>query len=328
MRGAVVLAGGSGRRFKRAGGVGEKALFKVGGRPMLKRVVEAVSEVVDEVVVAVDSEERARRLSGEVDGRVVMDRRGVSGPLAGMEAGLRGLSSTACLVVPCDQPFLKPSVLDRLLRGVEEGWEGVMPLWPHGLHEPLMAAYLREPALALCSALLAYGRSRPDDLVRAGLNTLFLSVAELKPLDPPLLSFINVNRPSDVEAGPKLEVDGGSSVELKWGFNALEAAKAAFSSLRSLDPAPLSSFSSSFWQGLAYCLVAERRGEEAWRLAARSFKREAEAYASKGLKLLEVRALVDVARCLRNVDLEGSKMALEDAVAIYRQLKVEDKEVG
>jgi len=295
---------------------------------MLKHVIEAVSEVVDEVVVAVDSEERARRLSGEVDGRVVVDRRGASGPLAGIEAGLRGLSSTACLVVPCDQPFLKPSVLDRLLRGVEEGWEGVMPLWPHGLHEPLMAAYLREPALALCSALLAYGRSRPDDVARAGLNMLLLSVAELKPLDPSLLSFVNVNRPGDVEARPKLEAEGGSSVELKWGFNALEVAKAALSSLGSLDPAPLSSFGSAFWKGLAYRLVAERRGGEAWRLAARWFKLEAEAYASKGLKLFEVRALIDVARCLRHVDPEGSRRALEDAVTIYRQLKVEDKGVG
>lgn len=324
MRGAVILAGGEGRRFRQAGGVGEKALFKVGGRSMIRRVIEAVSEAVDEWVVAVDTEERAEKLRGEVDGRIVVDR-GPRGPLTGVATGLRELSPAVCLVVPCDLPFLNPRVLDRLLSKVEEGWEAAVPLWPNGLHEPLMAAYSREPALALCDALLAYGRTRPDDLIRAGLSTLFLSVtAELRPLDPGLLSFVNVNRPSDVDAKPKGAGAVGFSVGVWQSVSTFEVVEAALEALRTLNEASLSKVNVLFWHGLFWRAAAEK-GQGAWVEAAKWFGHESHLHASRRLRLLEARALMDASRCLDRADPERSAKLKERALFIYRQLGVEDK---
>lgn len=325
MRGAVILAGGEGRRFRQAGGVGEKALFKVGGRAMIRRVIDAVSEAVDEWVVAVDTEERAERLRSEVDGKIVVDK-GPRGPLTGVATGFRELLPTACLVVPCDQPFLNPRVLNKLLSVVEEGWGAAVPLWPSGLHEPLMAAYLRGPALALCDALMAYGRTRPDDLIRAGLSVSFLSVpSELRPLDPELLSFINVNRPSDVGARPKCELTTGFSVEIWQSLDALEVARAALEALRSLDASPLDKVNIPFWHGLCWRAIAEGGERDAWKRATEWFRCEGRLHASKGLRLLEARALMDASRCLGHVDPDRSARLKEEAVSIYRRLGVEDK---
>ncbi|MCX8204968.1 MAG: NTP transferase domain-containing protein [Candidatus Nezhaarchaeota archaeon] len=323
----MILAGGEGRRFKQAGGLGEKALFKVGGRAMIRRVIDAVSEAVDEWVVAVDSEARAEKLRSEVGGSIVVDR-GPRGPLTGVATGLEELSATACLVVPCDQPFLSSSVLDKLLSVVEEGWGAAVPLWPSGLPEPLMAAYSRRPAVALCGALMAYDRARPDDLVRAGLSVSFLSVtSELRPLDPELLSFINVNRPMDVEARPACKLVVGFSVKVWQRLDPLEVARVAVEALGSSGATTLSRLNIPFWHGLHWKVKAEggEGGSYAWREAAKWFRREARLYASRRLRLLEARALMDASRCLSHVDPERSAKLRGRAVSIYRQLGVEDK---
>ncbi|MEM4700028.1 MAG: molybdenum cofactor guanylyltransferase [Candidatus Nezhaarchaeales archaeon] len=325
MRGAVILAGGEGRRFRQAGGVGEKALFKVGGKSMIRRVIDAVSGAVDEWVVTVDTEERAEKLKSEVDGRIVVDK-GPRGPLTGVATGLKVLSPTACLVVPCDRPFLNLRVLNKLLSVVEEGWGAAVPLWPNGLHEPLMAAYLRGPALSLCDALMAYGRTRPDDLIRAGLSVSFLSIpSELKPLDPELLSFVNINRPSDVEMRPRCELAAGFSVEVWQDIDAAEVAKAALEALESLSASPLDEVNIPFWHGLCWRAIAERGERDAWRRAAEWFGYERRLHASRGLRLLEARALMDASRCLSHVDLERSVKLREEAISIYRRLGVEAK---
>ncbi|RLF12518.1 MAG: hypothetical protein DRJ98_00015 [Thermoprotei archaeon] len=328
MRGAIILAGGAGRRFRSAGGAVDKALFMVEGKPMLVRVAESVKEVVDEVVVAVDSETKAKNYAELVDWiDVVVDEGGPRGPLRGIRTGLRKLTADSCLVVPCDSPFLKPLVLDKLLRKVEEGFEGVLPLWPNGKHEPLLAAYRREEALKLSEALARVDRSRTDDLIRAGLTTFFLSVPlEVKPLDPELKSFININRPSDLHAPPPWVEEEKESFAIKPQLSSSEVVRIVSKAVDAGLPTIADEAGNLFWSALTRVYVARLREDQKMLVEASNlFKKEGEEYLRRGLKLFYARALVDASACLRKVDDDKAEELLNEALKVYRELKVASK---
>ena len=107
----VVLAGGRSRRY----GV-DKSGVPVGGVPMARRVVDAVSAVTGEVVVV-----SPRPVPGVEEGgpvRRIADRVPGAGPLAGLHAALleaRARDRDAVLLLACDLPLVTPGLLGALL---------------------------------------------------------------------------------------------------------------------------------------------------------------------------------------------------------------------
>lgn len=106
----IVLAGGSGSRL---GGMDKPAL-EHDGRSLLDRVVEAVAERADPIVVVGPE----RPTSCVVTWTSETPSGG--GPLAGIAAGLSALGEAAPLVavLPADHPNLTARTLDRLIRAV------------------------------------------------------------------------------------------------------------------------------------------------------------------------------------------------------------------
>lgn len=106
---AVVLAGG---RARRLGGV-DKLALPVGDRSLLERTLDVVSRAREIVVVG------PRR---EISAEVVWTREAPpgGGPLAGLQAGLQGLSARAGLVAVLagDHPHLSRATVSRLLMAV------------------------------------------------------------------------------------------------------------------------------------------------------------------------------------------------------------------
>ncbi len=325
-RGAAVLAGGEGRRFKVAGGRGDKALFKIEGKPMVVRVLEAVKEVVDEVIVVVDSWERAQRFAPALsDVRIVVDEEGPRGPLTGIRTGLRKLRAESCLITPCDVPFIKGAALNELLRKLEEGVEGVVPLWPNGFHEPLIAAYKREPALRVGDLLGKLGRTRPDDLVRAGLEVEFLSVREIRKVDPDLDTFVNINKPSDLESRRPLKLSGElDSVRLRHPMELQEVAKLVEEAVAQRRASVVDDGGVLFWSALLRRVLAKSSSELIE--AATWYRREAELYDSLGLRLLRARALIDAYRCLEEGGVKADHL-MKEALGVYRELGVDRKDL-
>ncbi len=184
---AAVMAGGKSRRMGR-----DKAWIDFGdGRPIIARVVEALAEIADEVVV-VANDERYHSLGL----RVVPDRFPEGGALGGIATGVGAAAHDLVLVAACDMPFLEPDVF-RLLLSRAEGFDAVVPRIA-GDFETLHALY-RRSCLAPMERALAAGRLRVVSFFGEA-RVRELGEAELRAVDPALRSFTNVNTPEELAA--------------------------------------------------------------------------------------------------------------------------------
>jgi molybdenum cofactor guanylyltransferase len=214
-RAALVLSGGSARRFQtQTAGWQDKALAETDGKPLLVRAVENVHEVVDEVIVCVNNEERKAKyleILGKhgLDVHFAVDRKAeISGPAVGIMSGLHASKADYCLAVPCDMPFLKAEVADCLFAQAD-GFEVSVPMWPDGRLETLNMTIQREVGLEITQTLSSLNRSRVDDIIRASAKTLLVSpLKEIKKFDPDLKSFVNINAQEDLKKLPIRHIRG------------------------------------------------------------------------------------------------------------------------
>ncbi|MFJ5729115.1 NTP transferase domain-containing protein [Streptomyces paradoxus] len=141
---AVVLAGGAARRL---GGT-DKPGVRVGGRPLLDRVLAACAGARTTVVVAAP-----RPTTRPVTW--AREEPPGGGPLAALDAGLHHTTAEHVVVLSADLPFLNETTVDRMLGALRtSGRDGVLLTDPGGRDQPLVAAY-RAPRLREELALLA-----------------------------------------------------------------------------------------------------------------------------------------------------------------------------
>jgi len=196
MRSAVILAGGSSRRLG-----AEKSLLVFEGRPLLCQTMEKLLRVTDEVIIVARDEDHARCLK-ELVSEAIFTWDSVSGfgPVAGLDAGMRCAKGSLAFAAGCDLPFLNLEVIDRLfdLANAREGYEAAVPVQPNGFLEPLHSVYDREKMLSACQRALQKGERR----IHVPLQELCvhrIPVQWLRPLDPALLTFFNLNTPQDLK---------------------------------------------------------------------------------------------------------------------------------
>ncbi|MFE9448840.1 NTP transferase domain-containing protein [Streptomyces sp. NPDC006739] len=143
---AVVLAGGAARRL---GGV-DKPGVRVGGRPLLDRVLAACGDARTTVVVAAP-----RPTARPV--RWTREEPPGAGPVAALEAGLVLTTADRVVVLSADLPFLGPDTVRRLLAALSAtGADGALLTDADARDQPLVAAYrtatLRRELTALAAA--------------------------------------------------------------------------------------------------------------------------------------------------------------------------------
>ena len=138
----LIIAGGSSRRFGR-----DKARHPVDGTPMIVRVYGALATVAAPVIVSVDAAGASYADVLPVDVEHVHDRHKDAGPLAGLDAGFRALSSTWVLVAACDMPHVTPDGFHVLLRARDKAADAIVARSEDGRWHPLFACYRRERTL-------------------------------------------------------------------------------------------------------------------------------------------------------------------------------------
>lgn len=188
----VVLAGGANRRYEGR----PKALESVGGVRIADRVVSAMSEAVDRVVLVANDATSFQVLGLELR----PDLRPGLGALGGIytgvawahEGGYRG-----ALITACDMPFLSAPLLKRLITNAEAD-EVVAPesASRRGL-EPLCAFYGARCLTAIERALAR--EERQVIAFYADVNLRTIPKKEVEALGDPALLFLNVNSPEDRE---------------------------------------------------------------------------------------------------------------------------------
>ena len=181
----AVMAGGKSRRMGR-----DKAWLDLGdGRPIVRRVLDVVSRVGDEVfLVANDASFQTLGL------RVVPDRFPDGGVLGGIATGIGAAAHDRVLVVACDMPFLRDDVL-RLLVERSEGVDAVVP--KVGEEYQTLHALYTKTCLAPIERALASGKRRVVSFF-GDVRVRTIGEAELRAADPDLRSVTNVNTPEEL----------------------------------------------------------------------------------------------------------------------------------
>lgn len=141
--GAVVLSGGAAVRL---GGT-DKGSVEVGGRTLLDRVLDALVDVSEVVVVGpeVPTERPVTFRREEPPG---------GGPAAGLAAGLTGFVRLprVVLALAVDLPFLRPDTIARLVAAADAvGVDGARLVDGTGRHQHLCAAYDGPRLSAACA---------------------------------------------------------------------------------------------------------------------------------------------------------------------------------
>jgi molybdopterin-guanine dinucleotide biosynthesis protein A len=191
---AIILAGGLSKRFGQ-----DKGLVPLANKPLIKYVLEAVDQIVDEKIVVVNSEAQADKFSkvlGNV--KIAVDDLDVHSPLAGTASGFKVASGEYGILLPCDTPLISKEVL-MLLLDLCTSRNAVIPRWPNGYIEPLQAVYRVKPALEAAKNALSEGKRDMRSMIERLRGVRYVSTLVLQQLDPELKFFTNVNTLLDLK---------------------------------------------------------------------------------------------------------------------------------
>ena len=186
---AIVLAGGLSTRLGH-----DKASTPLLGVPLLTRVLRALNGAVDERLVVAREGQDLSWLD-EPDVRIVTDVYAQRGPLGGLYTGFLRTDAAAAIVLGCDTPLVSPALLQGLIRLLARH-DAVVPM-KDGLPQPLCAAYARQ-CIDAARARLERRALRLSSLLD-DLDVLYLQPEVWREWDAGGLSFLNLNRPEDIQ---------------------------------------------------------------------------------------------------------------------------------
>ncbi len=180
---AYVLAGGRSRRFGE-----DKALYEVGGTPLIQRPIECLSQRFPSVSIITKEPDRYRSLGVPV----VEDVHSQQTPLVGVLTGLEAAETTWSVFLACDMPSMTPEVMTELGRGCDAQAGGpmpqaVVPVTEHG-PQPLAAFYSTDGLNALRQSI------REERSMKGWLADLRVRTVPFEDETP----FRNVNRKDDL----------------------------------------------------------------------------------------------------------------------------------
>ncbi len=200
MWGALILAGGKSRRMK-----GNKALIKLGGKPLLLHLTERIRGLTQETVVVVGKNDNLADYKSFLPPSVTILRDIVKGmgPLAGILTGMQNMRSEYAVVLPCDSPFIKRKVLTYLFKMVQ-GADAAIPRWPNGNIEPLHAVYRVSAAIPAARAALERRELFILDMIKRLDRVVYVDTNEIRKIDEELMTFFNINTQEDLIVAEKL----------------------------------------------------------------------------------------------------------------------------
>ncbi len=187
----VVLAGGLSTRIGR-----DKGRLEIGGAPQWSRPVERLRSLFSEVIYATNDPD----FEAPADLKVTFDEVPHLGPLGGILAALRATEAERVFVVAYDMPFVQEDLV-RYLVGLAPEADVTVPVID-GKLEPLHAVY-GQVCAAVIEGRLKSRRRKIIDFYRA-VSVHEVPEADLRRLDPELLSFFNINTWDDVERAKRL----------------------------------------------------------------------------------------------------------------------------
>ncbi|PSB18007.1 molybdenum cofactor guanylyltransferase [Phormidesmis priestleyi ULC007] len=181
---AIVLAGGQSTRMGR-----DKALIKISGVPLLRRVCEAALHCTNQIYVVTAWSDRYRAVVPP-HCHLIVDIQ--QGPLVGFAQGLTYIQTDWVLLLACDLPRLRGETLQSWTAELETISPDTIALLPHSQKgwEPLCGFYRRQCLSELQQFIDQGGRSFQSWLANQQVQELRLENREI---------LFNCNTPQDLE---------------------------------------------------------------------------------------------------------------------------------
>lgn len=187
----IILAGGRSTRLEGR----NKALITIEGRTILDRMADLLSPFFKPVII-VTNQPRDYLLREEM---IVTDLVNLRSSLTGIYSGLFHSPASHAFVTGGDMPYLKKEMVALIMEYLEPGWDVVVPVTTAG-YQPLAAVYSRR-CLPVMARQLARNRCKVS-MIFSEVRVKEVPEARLREVDPELISFFNINTPSDLEGLP------------------------------------------------------------------------------------------------------------------------------
>ncbi|MBC2711201.1 MAG: molybdenum cofactor guanylyltransferase [Desulfosarcina sp.] len=183
----VILAGGQNKRFGRQ----NKAFIRIGGKRIVDRLLEVYTRLFDQIVLVTNDPAAYM----EVDALIVTDHYSVRSSLNGLHAGLFAAAHEYAFFAACDTPFINGALIQRVLDNIGRKADLIIPSTSAG-YEPMFAVY-KKTCLPAMVWQLERDRLKIQGLFRK-VRVKTIAEADLREVDPELISFFNVNTPDDL----------------------------------------------------------------------------------------------------------------------------------
>jgi molybdopterin-guanine dinucleotide biosynthesis protein A len=183
----VILSGGLNSRFDGK----NKALLSVGGRRIIDRLLDVFSGLFEEIILVTNQPQHFL----EWDLMIVTDVFDLRSSLTGIHTGLFYMKNPYAFFSACDTPFLKREIVEILVAQIEHKIDIVMPETAAGF-EPLCAIYSKR-CLKPAKEHLGANKVKIQWAFRSN-RIKHITENQLRPVDPELRSFLNINTPEDL----------------------------------------------------------------------------------------------------------------------------------
>ncbi len=183
----VILAGGTGKRF---GGI-SKANLRVGGKPIILRILETISDLFEEIIIVTNT---PAEFPEYTCCRIIGDELKNKGPLGGIHAALKASANEAVFVLAGDMPFPDKELINYLIGKFQDSRCQILVPQVNNKIEPLHAIYktsVREDIEMFISGEKNHAIQRFLKI----MNTCYVELEETPRI---LTAFTNINNPSDL----------------------------------------------------------------------------------------------------------------------------------
>ena len=186
--GGLILCGGKSSRMGTS-----KAWLKFGDETSLARVVRILQPLVSPIVVVAAQDQELPPLPPDI--RILRDEFDSQGPLAGLAVGLQALQPHVppAYCTSCDVPLLKPAFVQFLFSRLDD--HAAVVVRAETYWHPLTAVY-RTSLADRARSLVEQNQLRVVGLFEQQ-DVLPIPEAEVRAVDPELLSLRNLNTPED-----------------------------------------------------------------------------------------------------------------------------------
>lgn len=183
---AIILAGG---RASRMGGV-DKGLMQLNNSMLISQVLTRLKPQVDAIIINANRElETYKALGYPVFTDEIAD---FAGPLAGIQLGLKHVTTAYLLTVPCDCPLLPEHLCNKLLIALEKHHADIAIATSNGNDHPVVCLCKTSLSNSLNDYLQQGGRK--VSAWQKSLNHVYVDFSETPD------AFTNINTLDDLKS--------------------------------------------------------------------------------------------------------------------------------